>query len=213
MINVGQKFAEARLEKKLTLKDVAESTKIKEAFLKAIEEDDFEKLPSIAYAQGFVRNYARFLELPEKETLALFRRGYDAEKIQKVLPQGFTKTKEFPLSRLRFRQTLFLFIPLFLIFIGYILFQYRGAFISPSLYISSPKDNSVISATSVSVIGKTESSATVFVNNFLVSVDQNGVFSKEISVFAGKSVITVKVINKFGKETTLKRNVEIKPGS
>lgn len=213
MINVGEKFAQARLEKKLTLKDVAESTKIKEGFLKAIEEGDYEKLPSITYAQGFVRNYARFLDLPEKETLALFRRGYDDEKIQKVLPQGFTKTKEFPLVRLRLRQTLFLFIPVFIILIGYILFQYRGAFISPSLYISSPKENSVISSSTVSVIGKTENSATVFVNNFPVSVDQNGVFNKEISVFAGKTVITVRVINKFGKETTLKRNVEIKPGS
>lgn len=154
MIKVGQKFQEARLQKSLSLEDVSQSTKIKVIFLDAIEKGEYEKLPSVTYAQGFVRNYARFLNLPEKEILALFRREFDEEKILKVLPQGFTKTKEFSLSRFKSKQTLLLVFLVFLILAAYILFQYREALVNPSLYITSPKENAVISSSAVTVIGR-----------------------------------------------------------
>lgn len=213
MIKAGQKFQEARLQKGLTLEEISQSTKIKVSFLEAIEKGEYEKLPSVTYAQGFVRNYARFLNMPEKETLAIFRREFDEEKAIKVLPLGFTKTKDFSLSRFKSRQSLFLVFLVLLVLIGYILFQYRGALVNPTLFISSPKDNAVISSNVVTVIGKTDSNATVFVDNFSVSVDSNGVFTKVINVFPGKATITVRVVNRFGKETILKRNIEIKPGS
>lgn len=212
MIKAGQKFQEARLQKNLSLADVSQSTKIKVSFLDAIEKGEYERLPSVAYAQGFVRNYARFLNMPEKETLALFRREFDEEKVLKVLPQGFTKTKEFSLFRFKSKQTLFLVSLVFLILVGYILFQYRGALVNPSLYITSPKENAVISSSAVTVIGKTDPNTAVYVNNSLVSVDNSGLFTKVINVFPGKTTIIVKAANKFGKETLLQRDIEIKPG-
>ncbi|MCL5434839.1 MAG: helix-turn-helix domain-containing protein [Patescibacteria group bacterium] len=212
MIRAGQKLEEARLQKNLSLADVSQSTKIKVGFLDAIEKGEYERLPSVAYAQGFVRNYARFLNMPEKETLALFRREFDEEKTLRVLPQGFAKTKEFSLSRFKSKQTLFLVSLVFLILVGYILFQYRGALISPSLYIISPKENAVISSSVVTVIGKTDPNSTVYINKDLISVDQGGNFEKTINVFPGKTTIIVKAANKFGKETVLQRDIEIKPG-
>ncbi|MCL6096740.1 MAG: helix-turn-helix domain-containing protein [Patescibacteria group bacterium] len=212
MIRAGQKLEEARLQKNLSLEDVSQGTKIKVGFLDAIEKGEYEKLPSVAYAQGFVRNYARFLNMPEKETLALFRREFDEEKTLRVLPQGFTKTKEFSLSRFKSKRTLFSVSLVFLILIGYILFQYRGALISPSLYIISPKENAVISSSVVTVIGKTDPNSTVYINKDLINVDQSGNFEKTINVFPGKTTIIVKAANKFGKETVLQRDIEIKPG-
>lgn len=213
MIKVGQKFLEARLRKGLALEDISQSTKIKISFLKAIEDGEYEKLPSSSYAQGFVRNYAKFLELPEKETLALFRREFDEEKVQKVLPQGFSKTNDFPLKRLKIRQTLFLAILPFLAILGYIIFQYRGAILNPSLSVSSPRQNAVISSSLVTVIGKTDPNSTVFISGTPVTVNGNGVFTKEINVFPGKVTIVIRVVNSFGKETILKREIEVKPGS
>jgi len=213
MIKAGQKFQEARLQKGLTFEDVSQGTKIKASFLEAIEKGEYEKLPSVTYAQGFVRNYARFLNMPEKETLALFRREFDEEKAIKVLPLGFIKTKDFSLYRFKSKQNLFLVFSVLLVLIGYILFQYRGALINPSLFLSAPKENGVFSSNTITVIGKTDPNATVFVDNFSVSVDSNGVFTKVINVFSGKAVVTIRVVNKFGRETILKRSIEIKPGS
>src|SRR3989344_424814 len=101
MIKVGQKLKEARLKRGLTPADVAKATKIKESFLSSIENGQYENLPSGTYAQGFVRNYIKFLELPMEETLALFRREFNEEKIYKVLPEGFSSHKEFPIKRIK----------------------------------------------------------------------------------------------------------------
>jgi len=210
MIKVGQKFQEARLRKDLSLNDVAQATKIKSNFLDAIEKGEYEKLPSVTYAQGFVRNYAKFLNMPEAETLALFRREFDEEKAIKVLPQGFSRSKDFSLSEFKLKQSLVLFFIGIFALLGYILFQYRGALVNPNVFISAPKENAIITSDTINVIGKTDPNATVFVDSFPVSVDNNGVFTKTIDVFPGKVTITVRVINKFGKETILKRNLQVK---
>ena len=80
MTTAGQKLKAARLEKSLTLEDVSKATKIKSSFLEYIENGEYQKLPSVSYAHGFVRNYASFLGLDEKELLAIFRREYKFEK-------------------------------------------------------------------------------------------------------------------------------------
>ena len=80
MIRAGEKLREERLKKHLTLEEVSRATKIKESFLLAIEKGEYKKLPPATYAQGFVRNYAGFLGMPEQEILAIFRREYDEEE-------------------------------------------------------------------------------------------------------------------------------------
>jgi cytoskeletal protein RodZ len=101
MTKAGEKLQTTRLEKGLTLEDVSKGTKIKIDFLKYIEEGEYNKLPSVSYAYGFVRNYAGFLGIPEKEIMPLFKREFDEEKVYRVLPRGFEKTEEFPVSRLK----------------------------------------------------------------------------------------------------------------
>ena len=93
---------------------------------------------------------------------------------------------------------------------GYILFQYRYAFIDPSLNIISPQNLSTVTSTEVNVIGKTDSNSTVYVNKDEVSVDQNGNFQKEINVFPGKETITVKAVNKFSRETDKQIQIIVK---
>ena len=213
MIRAGEKLREIRLEKGLSLEDVSKSTKIKTPFLESIENGDYQKLPPVSYAQGFVRNYAKFLGLPEKEIMAVFRREFDEEKTYRVLPKGFDQRKEFPVSGFKIKQTAFLIFVIFVIFAGYILFQYRYAFINPPLSVSFPKDKSSILSSYVKVIGKTDPNSTVFVDKDAVSVDQNGNFEKIINVFPGKTIITVKAVNKFSRETQKKIEVNVKPGS
>ena len=100
MTKAGEKLQTTRLEKGLTLKDVAKGTKIKIDFLENIEEGQYDKLPSVSYAYGFVRNYAGFLDIPEKEIMPLFKREFDEEKAYRVLPRGFEKQRNFPFQGL-----------------------------------------------------------------------------------------------------------------
>lgn len=210
MIRLGQKLAETRIKKGLSLDEISQSTKIKTSFLAAIEKGEYEKLPSVSYVSGFVRNYARFLDLPEDEILALFRREFNEEKVFKVLPTGLPKDQEFPLSGFKLKQTFILILVVFVAVFAYVVFQYRYAFLNPPLTISSPNEMETISRQTVEVIGKTDPNSTVYVDKNEVSVDSNGYFQKALSVFPGKTVITIKVVNKFGKQTTLVRNIIVK---
>jgi cytoskeletal protein RodZ len=212
MTKAGEKLQTARLEKGLTLKDVAKATKIKVEYLEHIEEGEYDKLPSVSYAYGFVRNYASFLGIAEKEIMPLFKREFDEEKAYRVLPRGFEKREEFPVAKFRVKQTFAVLIIAFVLFMGYILFQYRYAFIDPPLTIVSPKNTFTISSSQVTIVGKTDPSATVYVGMALVSVDQDGTFKKTISVFPGETIVQIKVVNKFSRETDKQIKIDIKAG-
>lgn len=210
MVKAGEKLQEARLAKGLSLEDVSQSTKIKAKYLEYIEKGEYNKLPSVSYASGFVKNYALFLGLLEKDIMALFRREFDEDTAYKVLPKGFESKDQFPLSGFRIRQTFFIIALVFVAFIAYIIFQYRYAFINPPLHINSPKDRQVITASEIQITGSTDSNSTIYINKSVTTVDNNGNFTKTISVFPGNFVLDIKAINKFGKETEVKRTIEVK---
>ncbi len=210
MIRAGQRLYEERKRRGLSLEKVSSATKIRKEFLEAIEKGEYDKLPSPSYAQGFVRSYTRFLNLSEKEILPLFRREFAGEKDYKVLPEGLSGKPDIPLYKFKIKQIFILSILVFVLLSGYILFQYRYAFISPPLFIEEPKEMEILDTSIVRVSGKTDPQATVSVEDIPVSLDGNGNFKKEIIVFPGKKTIVVKAVNRFGKETTLERHVVIK---
>lgn len=210
MIKVGQRLQDERIKRGLSLEDVSNQTKIRTSFLTAIEKGEYGKLPSVTYAQGFVRNYARFLGLPEKETLAIFRREFDEEKYIRVLPQGMTKDGDYIPSKFRVRQTMILIALIFVAIVAFIVYQYRFLIFNPELYIASPGDNAVVYSSRVVVVGKTDPNATILVDTFPVSVNSNGEFRKVINLFPGKSTITIKATNKYGRQSVEKRTVDIK---
>lgn len=210
MVILGEKLQEAREQKGLSLEEISKDTKIKAEFLKYIEEGDYTKLPSASYAQGFIRNYIKYLGLPEREMLALFRREYDQEKAYRVMPKGFESQEDFPLKIFKLRQTFFIISIIFIFLICYILFSYRYAFISPPLRVDYPKDKQVITATQISIKGKTDPNSTVYINKEVVSIDVSGNFEKTINVFPGNFILDVKAINKFGKTANVVENLQIK---
>lgn len=59
---LGQRLREAREAKELTPDDVERATRIRARFIEAIERGDFSDMTPVQ-AQGFLRNYARFLGL------------------------------------------------------------------------------------------------------------------------------------------------------
>jgi flagellar biosynthesis protein FlhG len=56
-----------RLSQQVTLREISQRTKIGMSYLQAIEEEDFEKLPALVYARGFVGEFAKFLKLDAQQ--------------------------------------------------------------------------------------------------------------------------------------------------
>ncbi len=73
----GNLFRQKRQERGLSTKEVSHTLSIREAFIQAIEEGQLEKLLSPVHAQGFVKQYAAYLEMDvanlSKEFAPLFR--------------------------------------------------------------------------------------------------------------------------------------------
>src|SRR3989344_144196 len=213
MIKASEKLLEKRLELGLSLEKIEKSTKIKADYLSLIENGKFSSLPSISHASGFVKNYAKFLGISEKEIMPLFRREFDAESEYRVLPKSFEEREGFPIRNFKLGNGLFIVVIVLVIFIAYILFQYRYSFINPPLTVYNPQDRSVIVAQQLEVKGKTEPETNIFINKNPATVDRRGNFSKTISVFPGNFVLNIDAVNKFGKKTSKKIIIEIKSGT
>jgi len=211
MVPLGKRFQLARKRRNVTLEQASKDLRIRLEFLNALEKGEYGELPSSAYAHGFVGNYADYLGLPRRETDAMFRREYDEKRVFRVLPEGLTKTKEFRIKRFRMRSTVLFVLAVFLLVLGYILYQYRFAFISPPLDVYSPEENEVLRSTEAQVSGKTDPNATVFVNTDSVSVDKEGNFTKKLALFEGKTVIRIVAENRFGRKSSIERHVAVKP--
>ena len=61
--STGRQLAEARVARNLTLAEVAQQLKLSETQIEALEADLYDRLPGPVFVRGFVRNYARLLEL------------------------------------------------------------------------------------------------------------------------------------------------------
>jgi hypothetical protein len=63
MFEIGNTLREARLRRGLDLLECEAETKIRAKYLRAMEEENFDLMPSPTYVRGFLRAYAEFLDL------------------------------------------------------------------------------------------------------------------------------------------------------
>ena len=69
-ISVGTVLREARERQGLSIDEVVSRIKFAPRQIAALEADDFAQLPEIAFVRGFVRSYARLLQLDAAPLLA-----------------------------------------------------------------------------------------------------------------------------------------------
>ncbi|MDR0675429.1 MAG: DUF4115 domain-containing protein [Elusimicrobiota bacterium] len=71
-MSFGKILKQKREDKKVTILEVANATKIKEVYLQAFEEEDFTKMPIEPYATGFLKNYISYLGIKDTEIYKLY---------------------------------------------------------------------------------------------------------------------------------------------
>ena len=74
MTTVGEILAAERRRQGKTMVDVVEGTKIRSRLLDALEQGEYEVLPSPAYVKGYIQSYARYLEIPAEPLLEQYKR-------------------------------------------------------------------------------------------------------------------------------------------
>src|SRR4051794_17967462 len=72
MMSVGQHLRALREAKRMSLAEVSRATRVPVASVERIEADRFDELPGEVFVRGFLRAYARALEIPGDDVLARY---------------------------------------------------------------------------------------------------------------------------------------------
>jgi cytoskeletal protein RodZ len=75
LASFGEELQREREIRGISLKEIADSTKISKRFLEAIERNDHRTLPAPVFTRGFVREYARYLGLNAEEMVSRYNYG------------------------------------------------------------------------------------------------------------------------------------------
>jgi cytoskeleton protein RodZ len=86
--SVGTVLARTRRQYGLTLEDVSEALKLTSARVAALEADQFSAVGAAIFVRGFVRSYAKLLELPERQFDAQLQRYFDQLEPELVPSHG-----------------------------------------------------------------------------------------------------------------------------
>lgn len=84
---LGEYLKNQRESKKISLREVAKNTRVREYLLRAIEEDQYHLLPPVTYVKGFLLAYAKYLRLDPNEVLLRYEKVLKGEPITPTPPK------------------------------------------------------------------------------------------------------------------------------
>ncbi len=203
MKTIGKLIKEARIKKRYSLKKVEEETKIKREFIEGIEKENWKVLPDFPVVSGFVKNLASFLKVNEKVALAILRRDYPPRPVN-INPKPDVGNEFIWSPRLTFLAGVGIVL---VVILGYLAFQYFRFVSPPTLSLYQPKEGQVVSQKNLLVSGKTDTDATVLVNNQPVLTDESGNFSTTMEITQKTTEIEVKATSRSGREATIRRKI------
>jgi cytoskeletal protein RodZ len=96
--SVGSILKEARVKKGLSLIDAEKATTIRCAYLDALEQDEYYKLPEEVFIKGMIRNYGNFLGLNGPELVDLYKAEKAGTAIEKVKSKGIREVDNVKLN-------------------------------------------------------------------------------------------------------------------
>ena len=213
---IAEHLRNAREEKKIKLKDAARKININLKYLKAIEKGDFDKLPQGTYGKSFIKEYSIFLGIDYNNLIRIYTKTLD--KNQHFTNQNLKKTKKNELfSRQVIKSHNFINIPKILksaiiIIIVLLCFIYLGICLKniifpPEIQIIEPKNNLIINASFINIIGLTEPGAEITINGEHILNNDEGWFTKKINLKNGINTITITAKKKYSRENIIKRQI------
>jgi cytoskeletal protein RodZ len=209
MRTIGEILKKARTEKGLVFEEIEKNLRIRKKFLQALEENAWDRLPSLPYIKGFIRSYSNYLGLKPEEMIAIFRRQSHHSDKTGIIPEGITKPLNEPVVKYTQPLIIILTIISFIIFFSaYIFLQYQSYINPPNLSIIYPKEGEIVNNTNIQVSGKTDNDAILSINNQKIALSQSGDFTSEITLTPGINTIVIESSSKFGKKRTLTRTVQ-----
>ncbi|NCF74873.1 MAG: hypothetical protein GWO87_00070 [Xanthomonadaceae bacterium] len=215
---LGKKLNNKRISQNIKIDEAEKAVNIQKKYLLAIEKGNYNKLPGQIYIKNFVKKYAKFLRLDVNICLEDLEREYFLFEHIKSLQyikkrKNNTKIKKF----LNFYNFHFLITPKFfkniaIIAIFLLCFTYLGAeakniFNPPQIEIIYPPNNLVIEKQIITIKGRVEKGANVFINNKNVLTNIDGIFTENIILQSGINIIKITANKKYSKTNIIFRKI------
>lgn len=205
MLKVGDLLKTARLKKKFTYTKVSKQLKLPVSTIKALENNQYKKLPTYTYVLGFIKNYAKLLGLNPDKTVAVFKRDYKKTK-KKIIPTGLTKPLNSPWQPNSATRTTITAIFVATLFLSYLGFSFYKLQTPPQLTITKPENGQELT-TPVLIKGKTNHDATLTLNGKTINLESDGAFT---TIYHGSSgAHELKFISTSRRQKSTKKSIHV----
>ncbi len=217
MSRLGDTLRTQREKKGITLDQAAADTRIREKFLKALEDSDYQSLPGAVYTKGFLRNYAEYLDLDADELVVLFHQ----ERGQAEPARTFQPMR--PIIRRSLIFTPAVLVPVvvlagIVLFVGYLYYQFVSFAVPPKLEVTDPPGDAIAQVASYQIRGRTVPDGRVTVQVFPgpqtvadIHPTSDGSFSATVQLNPGANHIVIEVLDVTGKVSRESRIVHLEP--
>lgn len=203
--NLGNKLRQTRLFKNLKIEEVAKKLNIRQEYLVALEEEQYDKLPSGLYGKKFLKEYVLFLGLKPQEYLEFWHQENEIGFAINPFQQKIIKKSHFLIFP-KIIKNILISLAVLICFL-YLLFYFKKIFLPPNLTVTQPAKNLVTKENSLLITGQTEKEAEVKINGELVLNNHDGVFSQTVNLKKGLNSLVIKSKKKYSQEKIITRQI------
>lgn len=210
-LTLGEKLRKLRNDFRMSLHDVSKATRIQEKYLESLETGAYDKLPADVYVRGFLRSYARYLNVDEQALVKLYERERNIQENLDRENHVPPKTNSFaPLSFVITSRSIVVGCIFLLVFgaFFYLFREFKSFAAEPQLVVLEPQSGAVVETQEVMVRGKTDKGSRVTINDQSIFVDGDGAFTDTIVVRSGVNTILIRTVNRFEKEKSAVLSIE-----
>ena len=83
-VDIGTLLRNARADAGFSVVEIAEMTRITKSHITALEDNDYSRLPGIAYIPGFIRNYCKVVNIDPQPLIAAYKNTTNPERDKPV---------------------------------------------------------------------------------------------------------------------------------
>lgn len=208
---LSEYLASIRMDLGYSLEAVSAACDILPKYLKELEEGTYDKLPEMVYVVGFLKKLARLYRVSEVELINQYKREFDTRhaslKSERSTWKSFVNIPWLPKQwTFRFGGLAFMAV---VVVLGY---QVISIAMVPKLKLISPIEGQSYTSGVVEVLGESTPGSEISVNNQLVYAGEDGKFSVSMGVLSGAQSLSIKAVNRFGKEVKQIVNFAVSDG-
>lgn len=197
--SLGEKLRQKREEKNISIKEASDELKIPIEYLSAIEKEDWSKIPGEIYIKNFLKTYCDFLSIHFGLSFNYYKKQKEQNSLKKQEIKE-NKLKNFANSITPHRFRSFLFVVVLLFFLGYIYYETSNYIKPPKLEIFQPNKDYVTKDNLVTILGKTDEEALLYINGQNIALEDDGVFSIEVKLKYGLNNFEIISQRKHGRQ-------------